>query len=138
VHLLTKRLPLAAIAAVVLLVGGVPAGADLSPQPLPFGQDWTDTGLISANDNWSGVPGVIGYRGDDLTTVTGADPRTITADGSGTPVNVIANQTSSNTLATGGVEEFHRSTGSAAEAALDQALATSRTRSLETPGSRSP
>jgi hypothetical protein len=84
------------------------------------------------------VSGVIGYRGDDLTTVTGADPQTITADGSGTPVNVIANQTSSNTLATGGVEEFHRSTGSAAEAALDQALATSRTRSLETPGSRSP
>ena len=40
----------------------------------PFGQDWTDTGLISANDNWSGVSGVIGYRGDDLTTVTGADP----------------------------------------------------------------
>ena len=107
-HLLTKRLPLAAIAAVVLLVGGVPAGADLSPQPLPFGQDWTDTGLISA------------------------------ADGSGTPVNAIANQTSPNTLATGRVAEFHRSARSVAEATLDQTLATSRTRSLETPGSRSP
>ena len=101
-HLLTKRLPLAAIAAVVLLVGGVPAGADLSPQPLPFGQDWTDTGLISVDDDWSGVPGVTGYRGDDLTTATGTDPQTITADGSGTPVDVIANQTSPNTLATGG------------------------------------
>jgi hypothetical protein len=106
VRLLTKRLPLAAIAAVVLLVGGVPAGADLSPQPLPFGQDWTDTGLISVDDDWSGVPGVTGYRGDDLTTATGTDPQTITADGSGTPVDVIANQTSPNTLATGGVAEF--------------------------------
>ena len=105
-HPLTKRLPLAAIAAVVLLVGGVPAGADLSPQPLPFGQDWSDTGLISVDDDWSGVPGVTGYRGDDLTTATGTDPQTITADGSGTPVDVIANQTSPNTLATGGVAEF--------------------------------
>jgi hypothetical protein len=31
------------------------------------------------------VSGVIGYRGDDLTTVTGADPQTITADGSELP-----------------------------------------------------
>src|SRR5262245_61622726 len=45
--------------------------ADLSPQTLPFSQDWTNTGLITTDGNWAGVPGIIGYRGDDLTTATG-------------------------------------------------------------------
>src|SRR5207244_939892 len=56
---------------------------------------------------WSGVPGIIGYRGDDLTTATGTDPRTILAVGTNTPVDVNANQTNPNTFATGGVAEFH-------------------------------
>jgi hypothetical protein len=80
--------------------------ADTTAQTLPFSQNWTNTGLITVNDNWSGVPGIIAYRGDDLTTLTGTDPQTITADGSGTPVNVIANQTNPNTLVTGGTAEF--------------------------------
>jgi uncharacterized protein len=87
------------------LISG-PAAADTTPQTLPFSQSWTNTGLITANDNWSGVAGIIGYRGDDLTTVTATDPQTITADGSATPVNVIANQTNPNTLTTGGIAEF--------------------------------
>ncbi len=80
--------------------------ATSTPQSLPFSQSWTDTGLITADDNWSGVPGIVGYRGDDLTTVTATDPRTILVDGSATPVDVIANQTNPDTLATGGVAEF--------------------------------
>jgi len=36
---LIRRLPLAAVTAVVLLVGGLPADADLNPQTLPFSQD---------------------------------------------------------------------------------------------------
>jgi len=48
----------------------------------------------------------LGYRGDDLTTATGTDPQTLLADGSSTPVNVIANQSVPNTLATGGTAEF--------------------------------
>ncbi len=80
--------------------------ADGTFQTLPFSQDWSSTGLITTDDNWSGVPGVIGYRGDDLTTVTATDPQTILADGSATPVNVIANQANPNTQATGGVAEF--------------------------------
>jgi hypothetical protein len=67
-----------------------------TPQTLPFSQNWTNTGLITINDNWSGVPGIIGYRGDDLTLVTGTDPQTILAPGTSTPVNVIANQTNPN------------------------------------------
>jgi uncharacterized protein len=92
---------------VVLTAGVVPAGADTTAQSLPFAQDWSNLGLITADDDWSGVPGVIGYRGDDLTTATGTDPQTITADGSTTPVDVNASQTNPNTFATGGVAEFH-------------------------------
>lgn len=96
--------------------GATPAGAASTPylsapadgtyQALPFSQNWTNTGLISVDDNWSGVPGIIGYRGDDLTTTTGTDPQTILADGSGTPVDVNANRSDPNTFSTGGVGEF--------------------------------
>ncbi len=71
----------------------------------PFTQDWTNTGLITANDDWSGVPSIIGYRGDELTTATGAGPQTITGDGT-TVIKVNANQTNPNTFTTGGVAEF--------------------------------
>ncbi len=80
--------------------------ADSTPQNLPFSQNWSNTGLITTDDNWAGVPGIVGFRGDDLTTVTATDPQTILADGSGTPVDVIANQANPNTQATGGVAEF--------------------------------
>lgn len=83
------------------------AQADNTPQTLPFSQDWTNIGLITANDNWSGVPGITGYRGDELTSATGVDPQTITADGTTSPVDVNANQTNPNTFSTGGVTEFH-------------------------------
>jgi hypothetical protein len=83
------------------------AHADNTPQTLPFSQDWTNIGLITANDNWSGVPGITGYRGDELTSATGVDPQTITADGTTSPVDVNANQTNPNTFSTGGVTEFH-------------------------------
>ncbi|MDP3873834.1 MAG: ExeM/NucH family extracellular endonuclease [Methyloversatilis sp.] len=83
------------------------AQADNTPQTLPFAQDWTNIGLITANDNWSGVPGITGYRGDELTSATGVDPQTLTADGTTSPVDVNANQTNPNTFSTGGVTEFH-------------------------------
>lgn len=72
----------------------------------PFSQDWTNTGLITVNDNWAGVSSIQGFRGDDLTIQTGTDPQTLLADGSSTPLNVIANQSNPNTLTTGGVAEF--------------------------------
>ncbi|GAB4024697.1 hypothetical protein GCM10028773_47960 [Spirosoma koreense] len=71
-----------------------------------FQQDWTNADLITTNDTWTNVPSLIGYRGDDLTTSTGTDPQTIVADGSTTPVNVLANQTNPNTLTSGGIAEF--------------------------------
>lgn len=84
-----------------------PALADSTPQTLPFGQDWSNIGLIVGNDDWSAVPGVTGYRGDSLTGATAADPQAIVADGNGTPVDVNANQTTPDTFTTGGVTEFH-------------------------------
>ncbi|MBM7520090.1 ExeM/NucH family extracellular endonuclease [Nocardioides nitrophenolicus] len=85
-----------------------PARADVGTAiaSFPYNQTWSDPGLITAANDWSGVVGVTGYRGDDLTTAVGTDPRTIVADGSGTPVNVIANNTGSlNSNSSGGIIE---------------------------------
>ena len=82
------------------------ACADQTPQTLPFVQNWTDAGLITMDNDWSKVPGFMGYRGDRLASKPGANPQTITADGLSTPVSVLANQSKPNTLRTGGVAEF--------------------------------
>lgn len=73
-----------------------------------FGQNWTNTGLITANDDWSGVPSIIGYLGDYSTgSPNPVDPRTLTA-AAATTVDVIANQTNPDAAsAPGGVAEFH-------------------------------
>lgn len=76
-----------------------------TPQPLPFSQDWTNTAQITANDNWSGVPGIIGYLGSGLASATGVNPQTILVDGTSTPVDVNANITTT-FFATGGVSEM--------------------------------
>src|SRR4051812_10753214 len=82
--------------------------ADTAVQSLPLVQEWTDLTAISVDDDWSRVPGIIGYRGDGLAGATGVNPQTILAEaGSGGPiVDVNANQTAT-TLITGGVAEFH-------------------------------
>jgi predicted extracellular nuclease len=95
------------IIAASLVAAMAPAFADASYQTLPFSQNWSNTGLITTNANWSSVPGIIGYRGDGLTGATGTDPQTILADGNATPVDVNANQTNPNTFTTGGIAEFH-------------------------------
>ena len=82
--------------------------ADNTPQSLPFSQDWSNTGLITTDDNWSGVPGITGYRGDGLAGGTGVDPQTILGEGT-LVVDVNANQTNPNTFTTGGVAEFQLS-----------------------------
>lgn len=72
----------------------------------PFSQAWTNIGLITTNDDWTGVLSIQGFRGDGLAVGTGADPQTVLTEG--TPViDVNANQTNPNTFGTGGVTEFH-------------------------------
>jgi VCBS repeat-containing protein len=70
-----------------------------------FSQDWSNTGLITTDDNWDGVASIVGYRGDDVTGATGVDPRTLSGDGT-VVIDVNANQTNPNTFSTGGVAEF--------------------------------
>ena len=79
--------------------------ASSTPQTLPFSQNWGNAGLITTNNDWAGVPGIVGYRGDDITSATGVDPQTLVGEGTIT-VNVNANQTAPNTFSTGGVTEF--------------------------------
>ena len=69
-----------------------------------FLQDWSNTGLITANDIWSGVPSITGYLGDDNTgSLTGVDPRSLTGPAPGA-VDVVANTAPTNS--TGGVLEL--------------------------------
>ena len=102
----SRRSAVAALIATFLLstIGVLAVAADTAPQSLPFAQDWTNTGLITADDDWAGVPGIVGYRGDSLTASTGTDPQTLLADN--LVVDVIANQTNPDTFTTGGVAEF--------------------------------
>jgi hypothetical protein len=102
-----KKLTLIALAAIAT----TSAQADLNLWNLAggdFSQDWTNTGLITTSDDWSGVASVMGYRGDDLVAATGVDPQTILAAASslGLVVDVNANQTNPDTFTTGGVAEF--------------------------------
>lgn len=76
------------------------------PQKLPFVQDWSNAALVTQENDWDQVPGFVGYRGDKLAAKPGGNPQSITADGNATPVNVLANQKSPNSLRTGGVAEF--------------------------------
>jgi hypothetical protein len=89
-----------------LLLAAMPLLADNTAQTLPFSQNWSNTGLITTSDNWSGVPGIEGFRGDNLTAATGTDPQTLLADDPAPVLDVNANQTNPDVFATGGVSEF--------------------------------
>ncbi len=103
----TSRMTALAAALTTLASTTACALADGTYQALPFSQNWTTATLISANDDWSGVPGIIGFLGQDLTTATGTDPQTLLGVSSvANDLDVVANQTNPNTLAQGGVAEF--------------------------------
>ncbi|HJZ29952.1 MAG TPA: Ig-like domain-containing protein, partial [Hyphomicrobiaceae bacterium] len=71
-----------------------------------FTQDWSNPGLITVNDDWSGVPSIEAFLGQDITTATGTDPRTLTTDSAvANDLDVIANQ-SNTAITNGGVAEF--------------------------------
>jgi DNA/RNA endonuclease G (NUC1) len=107
----TKSLALLCVAALLfsatmLLVWTPTTSANLVAQPVPLAQNWSNTELITTDDDWSLVPGIVGYRGDDLTGATGTDPQTILADGSLTPLDVNANRADPDVFLSGGVAEF--------------------------------
>ncbi|MBK8038804.1 MAG: Ig-like domain-containing protein [Verrucomicrobiaceae bacterium] len=97
--------PLLSLLTVLMTASG--ALADTTPHVLSggsFSQNWSNAALITADDNWSGVPSITGYRGDDLTTSTGVNPQTVVAPSA--VVDVVANQTTPNTNNSGAVAEF--------------------------------
>ena len=102
----SRRSAVAALIATLLLstIGVLTVAANATPQALPFAQNWSNTGLITADDDWSGVPGIVGYRGDNLTASAGTDPQTVLVDN--LVVDINANQTDPDTFTTGGVAEF--------------------------------
>ncbi|HYP21375.1 MAG TPA: hypothetical protein VEY08_14985, partial [Chloroflexia bacterium] len=80
------------------------APSDTTPLTLPVSQTWTITSQITTNDNWSGVPGFMGYLGDDpATTVAPVNPLNIITESA--TIDVIANQNNT-TITNGGVAEF--------------------------------
>jgi hypothetical protein len=50
--------------------------ANTTPQTLPFMQNWTSPTFPAAND-WSTIPGIVGYQGLDLTTTVNLDARNL-------------------------------------------------------------
>ncbi|HEU4324110.1 MAG TPA: ExeM/NucH family extracellular endonuclease [Roseiflexaceae bacterium] len=124
---------LCALLALLVLPTARPARADTTYQTLPFSQDWSSTGLITTNDDWSGVPGITGYRGDGLVGGTGVDPQTVLTEG--TPVvDVNATQTNPVTFTTGGVTEFELTNPTIALAGSGTAAAPSIVLFLNTSG----
>ena len=86
------------------IVGIQSVTANSTAQPLPYSQDWSNTGMITTDNVWTGVPGIMGFLGDHLTPIEGIDPQTVLVGGD-TPT-VLANQTDPATVLQGGVAEF--------------------------------
>jgi hypothetical protein len=102
--LFARALLAAAGVCCLLAAGAAGARADTTAQPLPLTQAWSDSGLITTDDDWSAVPGIVGYRGDSE-AADGVDPATVTDDLSEI-VDVNANRSSPDNLFSGGVTEF--------------------------------
>lgn len=110
-----KKLAIAALVLTASFGLTTLAAADGTYQTLPFAQNWSNPAAISTSDDWSGVPGVIGYRGDNLVAATGVDPQTLLLEdippvtATSPVVDVNANlllATDPNTFTSGGVAEF--------------------------------
>lgn len=71
-------------------------------------QDWSNTELITRDDDWSGVPSIVGYQGNSGAQPDNVDPRTVLDPlNSPSQIDVIANNVANpNNFNTGGVVEF--------------------------------
>lgn len=102
----TPKFRLLNFTTLVIAIVSLRALANDVPQTVPIVQKWSDTGMITADNDWSKVPGFVGYKGDKLTTKIGVNPQTIVADGTDSAVDVFANQSKPNSFRSGGVAEF--------------------------------
>ena len=72
-------------------------------------QNWTNTSLISADDVWTGVPNIVGYRGDIATNPSAPfDPQAaqFLVDAVSTVIDVNQGRNDPNLFTSGGVTEF--------------------------------
>ena len=95
----------ASVSLLVLLTVAARVRADTTPQTQPFVQSWTTTTLITADNVWTGVPGIAGYNGAGMGTSGTADPQTLLGEGTQV-LQVYANHANPDTFASGGVTEF--------------------------------
>ena len=96
-----------AIGSIVVVLAALPlaAQADTTAQVPPFSQNWSNIGLITVADDWSGVPGITGFRGDGLTGVTAVDPQTVLAADDVAPVVDVNVGLNPDTFISGGLLE---------------------------------
>ncbi|PKO14968.1 MAG: hypothetical protein CVU39_12905 [Chloroflexi bacterium HGW-Chloroflexi-10] len=71
-----------------------------------FAQDWSNANLITVDNDWSGVPGIQGFRGVELTGTAGADPQTILVSDTSGVIHVAPNRLNPGIETTGGVGEL--------------------------------
>ena len=74
-------------------------------------ENWSNTGLITTNNVWTGYPNFQGFQGQNLPagigSTAGTNPSTILGPSAAAgDLNVTANQTNPNTLTSGGMAEF--------------------------------
>ena len=80
-----RRRLLSLIGSGLILTGLLPVGAAApvaasnTVQVLPFTQNWSNTTLITANDDWSGVPGIGRSMAADVSATVGPHLGTIRA-----------------------------------------------------------
>ena len=72
----------------------------------PLQQNWSNAGLITADNNWSGVPSIEGFIGADLVTTIGANAGGVTASSPPSDLQVLANRNNPISTLLGGVAEF--------------------------------
>lgn len=71
----------------------------------PLIETWSDISRIMVDDNWTNIPSIRGFSGDDgSTTAAGTDPQTILAPNA--TLDVFANRSQPSTFISGGVGEF--------------------------------
>src|SRR6516164_2950477 len=70
-----------------------------------FAQNWS-TAPITADNDWSTVPSIVGYNGAGLAPTAGTDPQTVLPDGIGRDTTVLSNQTDPTATAPAGIAEF--------------------------------
>jgi len=98
-----------AIALLAVAATGIVAQAsyaDNAYQSLPYSNNWSAIALIAVDDDWSGVPGVLGYRGDGLTAVVNVDPQTVLGDDLPGVIDINANKPDPLAFFSGGAAEF--------------------------------